>query len=297
MFTSLLAATALVGIAMFLLSQNRKVKDLPTEDNRIDWGEVLDEEAGFLERGFTTIAQPLSRMPALRSVLSPDQMTGLERRLAASGGMYGNSPEAFVAVQVAAVFVAVGIVLVIALLNPPLLVTALGLLLAFGIADLPRSRVKKAAQKRAQRIVTELPEFSELLLMPLQTGISTIPALQFTAERTQGVVSDEILLLVKRINASMQPDVAFSVAAARLGTPEAFSFLATLEQSYTAGSGVDETLRAQAESLRFKRLMEKKKQVGKVPTKIVAALAIHLLPLLLGVVAIPTIAGLQEGFL
>lgn len=298
MLTSAIAVAALVAVVAYVVVQGRRVRRSALPDQvRAVWDDPeSDLDRNILDRLLGKMARPVAAFPALRERITDDQMAALERKLAAAGGLYGGSGHLFVSYQVAAVLLASLTGLAVLALNPPFIILIAGLAFAAAIAGLPWSRVTKAAARREDEIGGQLPEFAELLLMPLQTGISTLPALRFTAERTSGIVSDEIQHMLAQINASVAPSEAFDLAAARLGTQEARAFLGTLEQSYTAGSGVESTLRAQAEALRFKRLMEKKKQIGKLPVKIVAALAVHLLPLLFGVVFIPVVSGLQGGF-
>lgn len=209
-------------------------------------------------------------------------------------GLYGGSAEVFLAFQLLGIFAAMAFLIVLLTANLDMMGSAFCLLGAVVSAGLPWNRVADAHKKRSEAISANLPEFAELLQMPLVSGVSTIPALAFTADHIDGPVAEEVRWLVGVLTArSMREDEAFLLAGTRLGTPEATAFFNALGQSYMKGSPVVATLERQSESLRIKSFQDARARMKKIPVKLVVVFAIHLLPLLFAIVLTPVIIGFQ----
>jgi hypothetical protein len=167
--------------------------------------------------------------------------------------------------------------------------------LGVGVAAFPYNVVKKKADDRTAAVEQELPDFAELLIMLLESGLSPLPALTFTAARFHGPVAQEVLNLRTTINSHSMPEAeAFQLAGARLGTPEAASFFTALAQAYIDGVRVMDNIKRQAAALRQSAHQKRREQMKKLPQKVVFIMALHLLPLLFIVALVPTFFALTK---
>ena len=211
-------------------------------------------------------------------------------RLTAAGGLYAGSPVVYLSVQIMTVTLALGI-LGFAVLSGTdgfgLLVVAF---LAFALAYYPWQRIGDGAKKRGELINQDLPNFAELLLMPLSSGYSVLPALEFTSKRMDGPVSDEVKLLLGSIaSRTMSDTAAFALAGEHLGTTPAMAFFTTLAQAQKEGSAVVENLKSQAEHLRKMAYERTREKIKILPNKMVVIMAIHLMPALFAVILVPIV--------
>lgn len=228
-------------------------------------------------------AVPLNPQTALYRTLST--------KLAATGtGLYGGSVEVFLSVQVAALLIGTGVLAFLpltGLTGAPLFVAWAG---ALALAIYPMHQVHDAGKKRMEHIREELPEFAELLLMPISSGYGIIPALHFTANRTTGVVSTEVKTLLGLLSSRAASEAEiFQSTGQRLGDAAAATFFNTLYQSYTDGVKVTDTIRGQATQLRHQEHQRKREAVKAVPNKLVFIIALHLLPFLFVLVGLPAV--------
>ena len=214
--------------------------------------------------------------------------TALRLKLVASGGLYGSSPAVFLSVQIAAGLVSFIILGYAFLSGMEGLILIIMALVAGGIAYYPYQRIGEAAKKRSEAVDRDLPEFAELLLMPLSSGYGIIPALDFTATRMNGPVSDEVKVLLNALNAGIGSEAdVFAAAGERLGTAAARAFFASLSQAYVDGTGVVESLRGQADQLRKIAYEHTREKLKLLPNKLVLIMGLHLMPALFVVVLLP----------
>lgn len=243
--------------------------------------------------GLGRLATPIFNTSSLKSSAKSPLLNQLREKVVASGA-YGGSFEAYLSMQVASMIVG-SAVLVLAATNAVhgiLKLTAV--LLGIGIAANPYNSATKGAAKKAERSAADLPEFVEMLQIPLSSGMSVEQAMRFTSRFTQGSVTVEVLWLLDTLAARTMPDAeAFVEAGRRLGTPASIAFFATLGQAHIEGTRVSETLARQAESLRAEYHQVRRAKVKKLPVVLIVAFALHFLPFLFGLVLVPLIDGMQ----
>lgn len=282
----------LVALAILLAGVVRSALRNANPEARIPegaWSAARDNETSQIGRMLMSVTKPVS------NIVEINPQTNVYRNLhvklaAAGGGLYGGSVEIFLSVQVGAILLATtGLALIplTGLSGLPLIAALLGCLV---IAVYPYNQVHDAGKKRLAQIRDELPEFAELLLMPVSSGYGILPALSFTAQRMPGLVSSEVRTMLSLLSSrSASEAVVFESTGARMGDPAAVTFFNTLYQSYTDGTGVTEALRAQAEQLRHQEHQRKRAMLKQLPNKMVFIIALHLLPFIFVVTVLPTL--------
>lgn len=258
------------------------------------WNAAHNGETSQIGRMLMSVGKPVANLVEI----SPQTniYKALNTKLAAAGGgLYAGSVEVFLSVQVAALLVATGGLAIIPMSGMRGLPLVAGILMCVVIAVFPYNQVHDAGKKRLAQVRTELPEFAELLLMPVSSGYGIIPALDFTASRLTGVVSTEVRTMLTLLSSRAATEASvFEQTGARMGDPAAVTFFNTLYQSYTDGTGIRESLRAQAEQLRHQEHQRKRALLKQLPNKLVFIIALHLLPFIFVVTVLPTLFAMQS---
>lgn len=282
----LLSTTA---AAFWVRSRSEEGADINTRA----WEQAVANERSQVGRMLLGVSKRIGAVPAVQAATTSAQFRFLESKLLGAGGVYAASVEVFLAVQVLCLFI--GAVMMVGLFfagvsGVPLFA---GVVFAATISAYPYNTVSKKAKVRAEAVSRGLPEFAELLQMPLAGGMGVLPALAFTSERLTGPVSDEVrnLLIVLNSRALPEPE-AFKLAASRLGTSEAQAFFTALMQASLEGAKVAKNLAAQAAALRISAHQRARGEAKKLPVKLVIIIAVHLMPMLFAVALLPTLLSL-----
>lgn len=262
------------------------------------WQDAAEQAESSVDR----VLLSASRTFAVASLTDALQKSSLQdyiqKKLLAAGRAFNNSTEVFFSVVTLLTLVA-AIALILAFIASGTLIKLFLALLAFVCVYYPYSSVVDKAKTRARQITEELPDFVEILQMPILAGSGGIvDALSFTADRTTGHVSTTVKeMLVTIRSKTLTTQEAFLVAGRNLGTPAAIAFFNALMQSYIEGARVSQTLAAQSKALRIQAEEARLADLERLPIKLVIIFTFHLLPLLIVLVLIPTAVSFMTGAL
>ena len=283
----------LVLIVGTLTALARGRSPVETSEQTASWARAVDSESSIIGRVLLGVSRPLARMPKLYDQVPTKQYKALQAKLLASGA-FGSDVEVYIATQTGAIFFGLAIAVVGGLLLHSIMAICV-LVIGIGIAVYPYNIVAKRFAKRVTEVSYALPEFAELLQLPLLMGQGIMPALRFTAAKLDGPVAEEMRNLEAILAAGATTEVeAFTFAGERLGTPEARAFCQALLQSLLEGTRVLEVIAAQAESLRNATYQLQRTEIKKLPIKMVIMFGIHFLPLLFIVAMVPTAYALSH---
>lgn len=258
------------------------------------WGE-FERDAEALDKVIARVARPLAGTALVRQRRGGSASRTLEGLLKA-GRTYGGSLEIFISATIACSLGAAGMLLLALGLGT----SGIALLLFIGFSTLlaayPWNQLVTRAKTRTSSINAALPDFIELLVMVLPST-SPLPALAFTADRADGPVASEIRALVRTVSSrGVATDLeAFEMAAERLATPEARTFVTTLKNAYIEGTPAIESLVQQGEALRRALFQRQRARAKRMPTTLVIVFAIHFMPLLIVLALLPVVVGLGQG--
>lgn len=259
-----------------------------------DKGEEVPQEAEVLHNGsLSKVARQISATTSVERASKSPLLSGVREKVVASGS-FGGSFEAYVSAQLSALLIGCCVLLMSATGLFTGIFRIVGLFVGIGVTFWPYNTAVKNAGAKAERTAAELPEFVEMLQIPLASGMSVEQALRFTCRFTDGPVRAEVQWLLDTLQAHTMNDAeAFVEAGRRLGTAEATAFFSTLGQAHIEGTRVSETLERQAESLRAQHHQIRRARVKKMPLTLIVAFAVHFLPFLFALVVVPLIMGLQ----
>lgn len=250
------------------------------------WEAARSSVEGTPLQPLLTLGKPFDNVPMVWDENSTLH-SYIEKKLLGAGGVFGGSVQVFLSVQIGALLVsAVAMFLGFAGIIP--LIVAAPIALIFAVA--PFGQVDSLAKRRTDEITRTLPEFAELLLMPLNSGLAVIPALEFCSTRVQGPVAQEVRNMLVLIRTRAMTDVeAFAYAGARLATPEAKAFFNALLAAHLEGVRVVANIQAQADGLRTQMYQKRRADAKKLPVKLIMVFGVFFLPLLFIIGGIPAI--------
>lgn len=248
-------------------------------------------ESSQLGRILLSTSRPLARLPGIYGAGESRQYRQLTRKLQ-SAQVYSGNVEVFLAYQTLAIIAAGAILGSVMLAAEGRTGIVLGILVAVSVSALPYNEVTKASKKREDQVTESLPDFAELLRMPLASGVGVLEALRFTASRSDNIVSREVLRMLKVRQAGVADAQAFQEAGMRLGTPQAEAFFLTLLNGVTGGSKTVDQIGSQADELRQIEFQRRRFKGKQLPVKMIGAMAAHFMPLLFIVVTLPTLFSL-----
>lgn len=291
---SLIAVGLFVAVlaALAVITKRGPKGSAPTGHIEEDvWAAARESVSGPLQP-LVALGKPFESVPMVWDTGS-SLHRHLQRKLLASGGYFAGSVQVFLSVQIGCLLAA-GCALVVGFagLFNAVFMCALAVLLAVS----PYGQLHSIAARRTAEITRALPEFAELILMPLHAGLSVKPALEFCAQRTTGPVADEVrhMLTLLRSRAVQNEREAFAYAGSRLGTPEARTFFNALYAAHVDGIRVADNLTAQANALRAAMYQQRRADAKKLPVRLIVVFGIHLLPLMFAITLVPAAVALAS---
>ena len=290
-----LVATIFIGLVGFVLRAARR-SPYHVEPARYDlaYSQVADSQ---VSRIMLSASRRFSSLPSIHASRTSPIYRTLERKLVASGGAFGDSVEIFLGVQITCALISASIFVILLLTMPGLLFFIAAMLFAVALLAYPYDQVRRHVLERSEAVSSQLPDFAELLLMPISQGMGIVPALRFTTDRSKGFVAEEINAMLLMLESQTLEDarMPFTLAGSRLGTPEAISFCNALMMAYIESTEVAKNISAQAKSLRMSQFQKARALSKKLPVKLVLLFTVNLLPMLFTVILIPVAVGFSHS--
>jgi tight adherence protein C len=242
------------------------------------------------------LSRPFASLPSVYDENSA-LYKAVQERLVAAGGLFGGSAEVFLAVQTLGVVAGTaGLLLALGDLIPLLLAVPFGLIMLVG----PYAVLDSRSKRRTVAVTMALPEYAELLQIPIGAGKGVLQALNFLSSpdererRVSGVVSDEVAAMLANIKTrAVSEEEAFVMAGERLATPEAKVFFNTLLQAHLRGAQLSDNIAKQAASLRVTEFQRQRAVAKQMPVKLVVVFALFFLPFLFSIVLLPVVFSLR----
>ena len=225
----------------------------------------------------------------------------LRRQLYAAGLRQPWAVAAYQGARTAAMIAlpALGFLAVVAFTGKPLqglALAALGLGLGY---RLPERFLRRRALARRQALNRALPDFLDLLVVGVESGLSLDQAISDTARdlrRVHPVLWDELNLFRSELIAGASRAEALRNLGARSGEPELRKLTALLIQADRFGSSVSKLLRTQARYMRIRRRQAAEEKAHKVGVKLLFPIFFLIMPSVFLVTAGPAVVMLLENF-
>ena len=219
-----------------------------------------------------------------------------QRRALRSAGMHRVSAEQLIGYRVLA---AAGLTLLTLQLgvssgNP---MTAI-LLIAAGAAlgwRLPHLVVERRAASRLAEIDRAMPEFVDLLVVGVESGIGLNGAIQAAATRLRGPLAEELRLMIQEQSLGISLGEALDRVLERADTPALRSFVRAIMQGEKLGTSIANVLRSLATEMRKRRRAMAEEMANKAPVKILFPLVFLIFPSIFIVLMTPAALTITDG--
>jgi tight adherence protein C len=247
-----------------------------------------------------------SKIFSVAARLIPDdqrERTRLQARLLHAGVYASWAPSVFLFVKLMLIAAPpiVGLVaaeLGLLNLNPNRALLCGGVAGGFGLL-LPGLWLQRRKSRRQAALCRSLPDFLDLLVACVQSGLSLEAALQRVTDElalAYPLLSGEMAIVQRQVELGATPDVALRSFAERSDLSPLYSLSTLIEQARRFGTSVTEALRAQAEMLRYQREQRAEELAQKASVKILFPTLLCIFPAIFVVLVGPAAVLLYEKF-
>lgn len=158
-------------------------------------------------------------------------------------------------------------------------------LAAAGVGYLAPVRwVTVRARERRRRIVRDLPDMIDLVVICAESGMALEPSLRLAAARLPGPLAEEVGHTLRALDLGTPRRAAYSDLAGRIGAAQLTGFVAALLQADELGVPIAAVLRRQADLLRSDRTQDIRERSARAAPKVQLVVALLMVPAALIVV-------------
>lgn len=162
---------------------------------------------------------------------------------------------------------------------------------------LPRIYLAHLIKKRQKNIEFELPYVIDLLSLAIESGLDLNGGIAKVVEKSRNtdiIVEFKMFLADTKVGKSLEE--ALADMAERVKVLSFFSFVSSLIQAQRLGAEIGPTLRAQAEQMRYQRMILAEERVNKLPVKLLIPLVFFIFPSISVLLIGPAILQVQDVF-
>ncbi|KAF1080723.1 MAG: hypothetical protein GQF41_3133 [Candidatus Rifleibacterium amylolyticum] len=161
---------------------------------------------------------------------------------------------------------------------------------------LPRIYLGHLIKKRQRNIEFELPYIIDLLSLAIESGLDLTGGIAKVVEKSRNtdiIVEFKMFLSDTKVGKSLEE--ALADMAERVRVLSFFSFVSSLIQAQRLGAEIGPTLRAQAEQMRYQRMILAEERVNKLPVKLLVPLVFFIFPSISVLLIGPAVLQMQKS--
>lgn len=165
---------------------------------------------------------------------------------------------------------------------------------------LPSFWLDSVIRRRRAKIVRELPDVLDLLVIAVEAGLGLDAAIRRVAKEVRissPLLSNELNLVSLELKAGIPRQMALKNLAARCGVDEVSSLVTMLVQADRFGVSVGRSLRVHSDTVRTKRRQKLEEAAAKVPLKLLFPVLFLIFPAIMFVMAGPAIIKVTESII
>lgn len=148
----------------------------------------------------------------------------------------------------------------------------------------PAHWIQRCAGRRRRRVVRELPDLIDLVVICSEAGMSLDPSLRLAAERLPGTLSREVGYMLRELDLGTPRREAYTSLSQRLGVAELTGLVGALLQADELGAPIASVLSRQGELLRAARTQDIREHAARAAPKVQLVVAMVMVPAALLVV-------------
>ncbi|MFZ2957016.1 MAG: type II secretion system F family protein [Candidatus Ozemobacteraceae bacterium] len=241
----------------------------------------------------------ISRLTAsLRGRLIENYRDEMSQLLNAAGNPAGWTTDEFITIKCISTILFAALV---AIFFNPIQYGVVGWLLFIVIIPigfhLPRVYVTQRIRARQQNIEYELPYTIDLLSLSIEAGLDLTGGIAKIVEKSRPTdIVMEFQMFLNDIKLGKTLEEALTEMAERVQVLSFFSFVSSLIQAQRLGAEIGPTLRAQAEQMRYQRMILAEEKVNQLPVKLLVPLVIFIFPSIFVMVMGPSLMQVIKSF-
>jgi tight adherence protein C len=248
------------------------------------WPEELTELMNFLSG-------------KIKQFLPKDTTEDLRKQILLAHLKNSPTPQEFVVMQLIVMTFCFLMVFLWMLLHGPIRMLSLTLFSA-GAAwlgyKLPVLYLKDRIRQRARAISRELPSMLDLLKIIVEAGLDLDSAFHKITETSQGVVSDEIKIMLHEIRLGKSRAEAMEDLGKRVPSAELNSLVSTLLQADRMGISIGNVLEVQSRDLRTKTSQALREKAAKLPVMMLFPLVFLIFPTIFIILLAPAAISILQ---
>jgi tight adherence protein C len=300
--TLIILAVGLFGAAAYLLISGLTVRQREVAVNlgkAKRYGVQTQREVETRRSVNDRIVGPLTARIAgvMQRVLPRTDPNVIANRLMAAGLARSMSPQMYLALKGALVFVSVafGVLLMISGLPP-----AMGMLAALGGGAIgyiaPDFFINARTRGRRDMMQMELPNVLDLLCVSVEAGLGFDAAVAKLSERMEGPLVDEFGLVLHEMRIGESRSAALKNLSDRVDVPEVSQFCRAIIQADQLGIALSRILRVQSHDMRIRRQLAAEEKAMKAPVKMLFPTVLFIFPSMFVVALGPAALNLMKTF-
>ena len=143
---------------------------------------------------------------------------------------------------------------------------------------LPSRKLRAQVESREEKILRQLPDIMDLLVICMEAGLGFTAAVSRTVAHIEGEMSDEFALALSEMRVGASRAEALQGLGERVQIPEVRSFVTAIRQADQFGISVSTVLRDQAEDMRIARKQAAQEKAMKAPVKMLIPMVFCIFP-------------------
>jgi tight adherence protein C len=308
LLTSVAAFFAVVGLLLPLLQRDvygSRLKAITARRNELTAASRKRFETPSLRQQMTARVSLMKTVLERLNLRDLMEQPGLRKRLLQAGKRSNQALVSFAFTQLALPLVLAAVAALVLFGSPAYKETALAVRLSivFGAIMagyyLPQIMLANAIKKRQQAILRKLPDALDLMVICVESGMSSEAAFQKVSEEmvADGAeLAEEWAITHTELAFLGDRRQALENLAERTGLPTIKSFVTALIQAERYGTPIGVSLRVVAQENRDTRMARAEEKAASLPAKLTVPMVVFFLPVLFIVLLGPTIIQVMQTF-
>lgn len=160
----------------------------------------------------------------------------------------------------------------------------------------PDLLINAKIRDRKNQVEKNLPDALDLLTVSVEAGLGFDGALMKVAEKTNGVLADEFVLMLQECHMGKPRRDALRDMANRVGVDDLSSFCGSVILADTLGISIGNVLRTQSQQMRQKRRQRTEEKAMKAPIKMLFPMVLFIFPAIFVILLGPAALRIMKAF-
>lgn len=151
-------------------------------------------------------------------------------------------------------------------------------------------------KRRREEVERSLPDLLDLLTVSVEAGLGFEGALMKIVEKTEGLLSDEFLTVLRETKMGKPRKEALRDMAKRLNVEDLSNFVSSVIMAEQLGISIGKVLRIQSKEMRQRKRQKTEEAAMKAPIKMLIPMLVFIFPALFIILLGPAMIQIMEAF-